>query len=825
MNTKPDGEWRLLAAALLSWALCAWALPAPGRGVGIAIAASVIGLTILGGYALTRRKRAPRWRAISRTALTIIVLPCAALLLIGAQLHRGETARGDPALQDAALNGTEVSFEAELAGFQEVKRSAFGERSWVRVAALTPRGGVPILVWLSDIDVPKYSLAPGVHATITARLKAQSPESAAAYTATPTAFIIDSTPTFAFQLGQTAATLRQTHVRLAATMPGTELLPGFAVGDTSLVSEDLNQAMLESSLSHLTAVSGGNTGLVIATLVWTVARLGGGLRLRTFSAFLGLVLFVLIVGPDASVQRAAVMAGVLLLGSFGGNTRAALPALGFAIIVLLAVNPWQAVQAGFALSVVATGGILLFAPALTKWLNYHARLPTPLALAIAVALSAQLACGPFLLLLQPGVPAIGVIANVLAAPAAPVATGVGLLSVLLAPLSVPAATACLYLASFPARWIAAVATVSSDLPGGRWFWPGGWPGALLFAGCEAALVLAWALGSGRLSLPRGVRVPSRVPWAAKTPAPLLLRLTVALLVSLGLGVFTSFTLATPIAQKLGTPQDWIVVACDVGQGDALLVRTLTEKDQVVLVDTGKDLDALQECLETFGVNHIALLVLTHDDLDHVGAYAALLDSVDRALISGSILGQTAAERRVIQGLESAGVPYRMVQADDRRSPDEHGPDWLALSPVSDRIPATTNAASIAMLFDLNGASFLALADTGKEEQTSMLSDGRVPRGLVDIVKVAHHGSRNQDPALYQAVAAVWGLVSVGAHNGYGHPAEETLGFLADAGTRTLRTDLHGSIAIVQHPDGSLEPWLTHASDEQQSAPKNVSAGQ
>ena len=595
---------------------------------------------------------------------------------------------------------------------------------------------------------------------------------------------------------------------LAKNLDGGELLPGFAVGDTSLVPESLDDAMLQSSLSHLTAVSGGNTGLVISALIWAVARLGAGLRVRAITAFLGLGMFVAIVGPDASVQRAAAMAAVLLAGSFGGNTRAALPALGFATLYLLATDPWQAVQAGFALSVVATGGILLLAPSIAKWLRRALRLPKVLALTVSVALSAQLACGPFLLLLQPGVPAVGVVANVLAAPAAPLATGLALLALLLGPFSAPVATATLWAASVPARWIAAVATVTSTLPGGRWSWPGGWPGALLFAGCEAAVSLAWLFATGKIGLAGGARATQRAPWAQKTPAPFVIRMIVAMLVSSAAATVTVFTIAAPIANKLGVPKNWIVVACDVGQGDAILVRDLDRPEDIALIDTGKNADALRDCLDTFEVKRIALLILTHDDLDHAGAYLSVLNRVDHAIISPDIAGAQSKERQLLRGLNEAGVPFRVVRNGEQRLGDELGPDWVILSPETEPPPTSTNAASITMLFQLGPATLLALADTGQEEQARLLHQEKLRGHTVDIVKVAHHGSRNQEPALYKSIAASWGLISVGASNGYGHPTDATLSALIESGTKPLRTDLHGNIAIVQRADGSLEPWLS-----------------
>jgi competence protein ComEC len=75
----------------------------------------------------------------------------------------------------------------------------------------------------------------------------------------------------------------------------------------------------------------------------------------------------------------------------------------------------------------------------------------------------------------------------------------------------------------------------------------------------------------------------------------------------------------------------------------------------------------------------------------------------------------------------------------------------------------------------------------------------LPGGPVDAVKVAHHGSRSQDPELYRSIGARIALVSVGEHNGYGHPAEDTLAMLATAGMVLARSDQQGT--VVLRPDG------------------------
>ncbi len=806
---SPPGQWRLLAVSLVCWAITCWAILEPGRGTVLAVVSGIMGLVLLGWAGLMRvfepnGSIRPTFRAVA-----ILLLCAAALLLIGTRVHLAETVRADPLLEEAARNGTQVSFTAVLTGFPEFKISPFGNRAWVRIEAIRPAGAVPILLWLSDTDEVPRHWGPGTPIEVTAKLKAQPPQDSTAYTANPKllheAERSQPEQRLSAKVGATAAMLRTALVQHAKGIPGAELVPGFAVGDTSLVPEQLDDAMIESSLTHLTAVSGSNTGLVIAAVVWCVARLGVGRKLRTLAAACGLLAFVVVVGPDASVQRAAIMATVLLTGAFGGRRSTAFPALGVAVLTLLALDPWQALQAGFSLSVAATCGILLSAAPLDKWLRRRARLPRVLSLPLAVALAAQLFCGPLVLLLQPGVPAVGVLANVIAAPAAPLGTGIGLIATVLGPISPSLATLAVHVASWPARWVAATAEVCADMPGGRWHWPEGWPGALLLAACQLTLVAAWALRTGRIGLLGISRVGPRNPWQFAPPVPISIRSVSAVLTSMSLGVFLVTTVFTPYASRLTAPRDWVIVACDVGQGDAFLVKDPEHPEEVILVDTGDSPESLERCLNLFGVNRISLLVLTHDDRDHVGALGSVLGRIDTALISPTLQGEATAQRPVVRLLDSAAVPYHLGVAGDRRSTNGTGLDWRILAPQPTNVPTERNAASLVLIIQVEDLQLLMLADTGYEEQARLQATAELTG--IDVVKIAHHGSRDQDLSLIENAAASWGLVSAGADNGYGHPNEGTLAAFARAGTRTLRTDAHGSVALVLQSDGTLAPWV------------------
>ncbi|QIM19734.1 MBL fold metallo-hydrolase [Leucobacter coleopterorum] len=692
----------------------------------------------------------------------------------------------------------------------------FGERFWVRARLHAGRGDIPVLLWLDG--KPDQRWVPGATLQIAGQAELLEAGSSAAFgiTVGDAAGANPLKPerrSIAERAGEAASELRLRLRDATRQFRGAELLPGFAVGDTSLVSEELRDQMLESSLTHLTAVSGSNCALATSSVLWVSSMLGAGRRVRSVLAVLALTGFVFLVGPDPSVQRAAIMAAVVLISGYGGKQAHALPSLGAAVLLLLSIDPWQALQPGFALSVVATGGILVAAPTLHRGLNRTLKIPRFLALPLAVVLAAQIVCGPLLLLLQPGLPMAGVLANVIAAPAAPLGTGFGLLAMLVLPVSEPLGMTLMQIGAVSARWVAATAEICANLPLSRWAWPEGWGGALLLTAVQAAPVLAWALYTGRLKTPMAVRAKPRSPWQQSPSAPRGVRLAVAVLMCGASGVFLGPTLITPSAEHASTPRGWAIVACDVGQGDAILLRDPESRDSTILVDTGDDPELVQECLTRFSVKRISLLVLTHDDADHVGALSAIADRVEAAIVSPPSVGNGDEDqdatgrnsRRLLQDLEREGIPYRV--AVEGLSGSLGGAEWTVLYPQQNQVPLSTNAASIVMRVEVGGISALLLGDTGEQEHRRLLTSGV---GLeADVIKVAHHGSRDQHSQLVAAINAKIGLISVGEENRYGHPTDSALDALRNAGTTALRTDQLGSIALSKK-NGDIRAWSVRA---------------
>jgi competence protein ComEC len=730
-------DLRLLIPAGVAWIAAAVVVGVPDWRIAVALwAAAGIGVVV----------------ALQRRPAATVALALAAAACCGTSIAIQADVRAPPELVAAAESGREVDLLAEVTGAGDPVEATVN--------------GAPVLIF-AEPGVPSPRL--GQLIVVRGGLEA-----------TPAGervrFLVFSTGAFEVVGAQApvvawADGLREEFAALTSDLAGegADLLPGLAIGDTGAISENLDTAMKTSSLTHLTAVSGANCAIVVGLVMIGGAALGIPRLARVVTSAVVLLLFVVLVTPQPSVQRAALMSFLVLAAIGRGIPLRGPPVLALATIVLLVADPWLAREYGFALSVLATGGLLLLGPriatALGRWL------PTWLAAVIGVALAAQVACQPVLLMLDSNLPTYGVVANLLAAPAAPLATVVGLAACLLASLAPPIAWLLACLAWLPASWIAGVATMFAQLPGARIPWPQGLVGVLL------AVVLTALAMVATFSI------------RARRPAALALVASLVVIGGVGAGLRAGVL--------LDRPADWQIAGCDVGQGDAFLVRSA---DKVALIDTGPDPAPLRACLDELGIGRIDLLVLTHFDLDHVGGVDAVVGRVDRVLVGPS---GGPADDAVVAALAQAGAAVERSAAGDSGLLGELR--WRILWPPARGDVEPGNEASVAMEFDPVGdcragcLSSLFLGDLGEEAQDGLLALSRPSH--VEVVKVSHHGSSDQSAQLYERIEATVGLIGVGADNGYGHPTDAILDTLAAIGTVVERTDTQGMLLVTPGPAG------------------------
>ena len=559
--------------------LAAWA-----GGLGaVALPPVMVGAAPLAGLLLA-------WRRGSRTILAGALVFAA--VAAGAVLRQAQV-EGDPL---SALAAVRAAVDAELVVTSDPRSSTsrYGEGVVFRgtVARVTGRGAThdlrsPVLV-LGDESFSDVRL--GERVRLTGRLSEpdQRGDPLAAIVSTSGEPRVVATPDVWWR---GAGAVRESLRDAVADRPDEQraLVPALVVGDDATVDAELAEEFRRTGLTHLLAVSGTNLTLVVGFLLVTGRWCGVRGRGHYVVGALGIVGFVLLARTEPSVVRAAAMGTVALLGMGVDGRRRGPGALGVAVVTLLLLDPSLAVSVGFALSVVATAGILALGPglrdAMGRWL------PRWAAEAVAVPLAAQLACTPLVAAISGQVSLVAVGANLVVAPVIGPATVLGLAGGLAGLVWDPAGRLLGTLAGWCVAWLVAVADRGAALPAAAIGW--GTDALALALLTAVAAVLA-------LVLPRLLRGPVGTLACSAV-------LVVAVLVRPPLPGWP--------------PPGWVLVACDVGQGDALVLRA--GPGTAVVVDTGPEPRLVDDCLDRLRITRVPLLVLTHPHADHIDGRAGV----------------------------------------------------------------------------------------------------------------------------------------------------------------------------------------------------------
>jgi competence protein ComEC len=539
------------------------------------------------------------------------------------------------------------------------------------------------------------------------------------------------------------------------------LLPSLVVGDESLLPAPLRHDLRDTGLTHLTAVSGANVAVVLGAVLGLARWVGVPLRALPLVGAGAVVGFVLLARPEPSVVRAAAMGLVAVLGLLGSGRRRGVAPLAVATTVLLLVDPWLSRSTGFTLSCLATAGIVLLA---TRWADRMGWAPRPLALALTVPLSAQAACTPVLVSVTEQLSISALPANLLAAPAVPAATVLGLVAALAGVVSPALAHLVATVAMLPTGWVVLVADRGAALPGTAVPWQGG--------AAAAVLVVLAVLGV----------------------VPLLLSSRVLAVVAC---VLLLVLLLRPGPLDRWPPPGWVLVACDVGQGDGLVLPA--GPGRALVVDAGADPDRIDGCLDDLGVAEVPVLVVSHLHADHAAGVEGVARGRPVGQVLTTVLDEPAEQAEALGAWAAAArVPVHRARPGQRGQVGQVA--WTVLWPQR-LIPegSAPNQASVVLRVDTSGGvSVLLTGDVEAAAQRALVA-GQPALLDVDVLKVPHHGSPDQDPAFLTATSPALAVVSVGADNSYGHPDPGLLADLLASGAAVARTDVDGDVAVVADP--------------------------
>ena len=588
--------------------------------------------------------------------------------------------------------------------------------------------------------------------------------------------------------------------------PEAGLAAGILIGLRDRVDRDLAAAFTTAGVSHVVAISGWNIAIVAAAIGAMAGRLGR--RRRSVVTILAIVAYVAFAGASASVVRAALMAGVVLLARETGRAGRAAAALGWAATLLLITDPSLIGDAGFQLSSLATAGLIAWATPLTAWIESigRGRLPHWLAESLGVSMAAQAATLPIILVSFGRLAILSPIVNLLVVPLVAPAMAAGIVAL------AGGAGARRRGASGPGRGRRGARLGDpADPRAGR---PDDCrpPVRERHVGAAVRPRRRWVATPGSSRSPGGVagrarrqrrRAARRHPRPDPARAP-------------GARHDSGHRSPRPPCRDRGAhrrrrgrrqrrrrPPGGLtrVSILDVGQGDAILVEG--SRGGRLLVDGGPDPDRLLVALDRRippWDRRIDAVILSHPHEDHVAGLALLLERyhVSRVFEPG-MRGPGPGYAAWLRELAGPGAPIRLgLAAGDRLAVDEI--DLRVLWPIRGQVPAVPpdggtgiNNVSVVLLGQVGPRRFLLMGDVEEGIDPALLTEG-LPH--VDLLKVAHHGSRTATTqAFVDAVRPAVAVASAGAGNPYGHPAKATLDRLAASGARVLRTDRDGTVVV------------------------------
>ncbi len=533
---------------------------------------------------------------------------------------------------------------------------------------------------------------------------------------------------------------------------------GLLLGDTTDFSYEQTMAFSVSGISHIVAVS----GLHVSILCSVVYLFSG--RRRVLTALLGipvLLVFAALVGFTASVTRAVIMQILMMVATLVNREYDPPTALSFAVVAMLTECPLVIASVGFQLSVGSVAGIFLFFTPIQGWLKkrfpgkgktLRGRAERWFINGVAVTFSATVVTTPLTALYFHTVSLVSPLTNLLVLFAVSgIFCGIGLVCIL-GFIHMGAAQMAAWVISWPIRYVLGVAELLAEFP-------------LAAVYTESEFVVMWLVG---LYLLLGWLLWSK----KKRPGVAAALACVGLMLALAMSWWDRW--------------DYRLTVLDVGQGQCILLQS---EGRTFLVDCGgssdeQTADLAAQTLMSQGVFRIDGLILTHYDRDHAGGveYLAKRVEVDRLYLPETEDADGLLER-VAASCETHIPISEQVEI-------SFGEAQIILYPAKNSISGNDSSASV--LFRWGKYDTLITGDLSSRAELQLLADYELPD--LEVLLVGHHGSKNSTSSeLLEATKPEVAIISVGSENPYGHPTDEVLERLQEAGCMVYRTDLHGTI--------------------------------
>ena len=557
------------------------------------------------------------------------------------------------------------------------------------------------------------------------------------------------------------------------------ILLGMIWGGRAGMDDQQYEDFQNTGIVHIFSVGGLHVGFLLLFVNMLALLAGAGNRGRFVAGIAALLAYGTMVAWPPPVIRAVLMGVLGLVAYLSGRENGLLNALSIAGIVMLLVNPASLFNLSFQLTMLATGGLAYLFPRLrsllpgNSWVKDIALIPV----------CAEIAILPLIAYHFNIFTPCSMLTNIATTYLAGAAVILGFTASILAPFSSALAALFLQPAGMFIDLILAVVDWIKDLPGAYLYVAS--PTVVQICLYYAVIVLA-LLSLQRASLGKMFK-----------PA---------------LGILLVWLLFLILPAGFHDKEGLEMVFIDVGQGDAILIKTPGGK--YMLVDGGGSPffdvggKVVLPYLHHRGIRSLDLVVSTHPDIDHAQGLVKVVDAMPvRQLGIPAALAAHEDYRSLRDLAEKNSIPVLFLQAGKSLRVEE-GMQIDILNPPRQASSDDTNEESVVLR--ISYGSFTALL-TGDVPATRLsLLGARLDPATV--LKVAHHGSKGTLARdFYQKADPAWAVISVGADNPFGHPHPLVMTALRESGARILRTDLQGAITIMSN--GYEYQIQTHIPDQ------------
>ncbi len=558
-----------------------------------------------------------------------------------------------------------------------------------------------------------------------------------------------------------------------------ELVVGMMIGDKEELDANITENFKNSNLTHMLAVSGAHISYVILGLNLILKKISN--RFKKIFIIFFLIFFVGVTNFTPSVQRASIMAILLLISTMLYKSQDTYTSIAFSGLIILIINPYSFFDIGFQLSFGGTIGIVLMYNNLVKRFKTNGKLKGYIVSSICVSVCANLIIIPIMAFDFNTVSLTFWISNLLAGPFLGVIIILGF---------------CMYLISFVIFPVAKIISIPLKY--------------LIYI----LLVI--------------VKYCSKIPFSSITiRTPYIFEILIYYIV-----LYLSFNYAKikPYFKKLvviimiviliansciyvKNHGKMIIYFIDVGQGDSTLIRTAQSK--IILIDGGgsenSSFDVGEKTLLPYLLDRkitvLDYVVISHFDTDHCGGILYLMKHIKVKNIIISKQGKESSNYNKFKNIVlDKGISVIFAKKGDKIKIDnETYMDVLFPSNnlISDNI---LNNNSIVTKICYNNFSILFTGDVEEIAENEICRKYNTTNKLkANILKVAHHGSKTSSTAEFiKMVKPQIALIGVGEKNKFGHPNDGVIQRLKNMNTKIYRTDQMGEIVIQINNMGEVK---------------------